>query len=547
MQLFTYKYKYETMNRTASYLNETMNSTASYVSGTMNSTASYLNGTMNSTASYLSGTMNSTASYVSGTMNSTASYVSGTMNSTASYPNGTMNSTASYLEETMNSTASYLNGTMNSTASCLNETMNSPASHVIGTMNSTASYVSRTMNRTASYLEETMNSTASYLNGTMNSTASYLNETMNSTASHVIGTMNSTASYVSRTMNSTASYVSETMNSTTSYLNGTMNSTASYVKEVIPTTSYLNETLNSNSSSYLNETYGVVLYNQTKNADIEDNTVLPYISTIGKTVALIGFLANVFTIIVMVKKESRKISVSRLLVVLAVSDSMCLLCDSFRVEHITFNGIEIPTLIGCRIYFWFHLTFALMSHWIIIIISADRLVAVCFYAQASRISTIRNANIAIGVLFCLSGTLVFFLQYNITPGACILTELMKGIGHLFLIYPTLYTALPVPLLIIINSVTVFMLCFKKAGQIKHRNLTSMLLATTALFIILVLPGFVAATRRNHTSKVFQEVAQLMLTVNYGANFLIYVMFGKRFRKNMFAMFRRDTTVGLGTS
>ena len=477
------------MNSTASYLNGTMNSAASYLYGTMNSTASYLNGTMNSTASYLYRTINSTASYLNEAINSAASYLNETMNNTASYLNGAMNSTASYLSGTMNSTASYLSGTMNSTASYLSGTMNSTASYLSGTMNSTASYLSGTMNSTASYLNGSMDSTASYLYRTMNSTASYLNGTMNSTASYLNGTMNSTALYLNGTMNSTASHLNGTMNSTASYLNGTMNSTASYLNEVMLTTSYLNETLNS-SSSHLNENYAIGLYNKTMSAGIDDITVLPFISSIARTVAVIGFLANVFTIIVMVKKASRQMSVSPLLVVLAVSNSMCLWCNSFSVEHITFNGIEILTLIGCKIYFWFHLTFALVCHWIFIIISGDRLIAVCFYAQASRISTVRNAYIAIGGVFCVSGMLVFFIQYSIIPGACILSQIARATTRtrsLMFIYATVYTLLPVPLLMIINSVTVFMLCFKKSWQIKHRNLTIMLLATTALFIILVLP------------------------------------------------------------
>ena len=370
-------------------------------------------------------------------------------------------------------------------------------------------------------------------NDKMNSATSYTDETTNSTTSYMDKMMNSTTSYLKETMGN-ALHVNETMTSTTSYTDQAMNSTNSYMEEVMNSRDSYNETINSSAS-----------YNGTMNANIELNTALPYISTIASTIVIIGFLANVFTIIVMTQKESRKMSVARLLVVLSVSDSVCLWCNSFNSEHITFIGIDIvTTFIGCKIYFWFRFTFALVSHLLIVVISGERLVAVCFYLRASRINTIRNAHITAAGVFCISGgfTAAFILQWSGVNGACIFDNIEGAKRSMTVLYSMLYILVPVPVLIIMNSITSFKLCSKQVGQIKHRNLTLMLLITTALFILFVLPGCLAFNRRIGASPQMKELSQLFLTINYAANFFIYVIIGKRFRRNMCLMFRRNIAV-----
>ena len=323
---------------------------------------------------------------------------------------------------------------------------------------------------------------------------------------------------------STTSNINEVINRTTPHFTDTLNST----------TACINHTVHGS----CNETVG--------NLDLESNTILPYIFTVAIIIAAVGSLANVFTIIVMLQKQSREMAVSRLIVVLAVSDSVNLWCASFNPEHILFNGIKIHTFIGCRIYFWFCLTFALLSHLVIMIISGERFVAVCFYAFASQINTIRNTNTAIIGVFCAAGSLVFMLQWNITSGDCILSNIINASRMTTIIYGLVYLLLPLPLLVIMNSATAFMLFFTKTGQMKYRNLTIMLLVTTVLYILLILPNSVANHQQFSTSKVLKEIAQLLVTINYAANFFIYVMVGKQFRRTVRGIFCRNGTIGPNT-
>ena len=340
----------------------------------------------------------------------------------------------------------------------------------------------------------------------------YVNESNSMTSS-----LNETSSMTS---------YSDEMSSTTSYLNG-MNNTTSYVDKTLSSTpSSINETMYSGAS-----------YNETAHAGI----VLPYISTGARTVGVIGIFANIFTIIVMVQKKIRKMAVSRLLIVLAVSDSICLFFNSSLL-----NGVEIiTTLNGCRVYFWFRFTFAVVSHWLIVIIAGERLVAVCFFRQANQINTIRNGNIAMGGVFSAAGVfvLVEVLQWSGVNGACIFENINGASGKMARIYGLVYIFLPVPLLITMNTVTAVALCCK-GGKMKkeHRNLTIMLLLITALFILLVLPGCLAFSKIVVASKQVKEVTQLILTFNYAVNFFIYVMVGSRFRENIVEMFRKSNAL-----
>ena len=287
--------------------------------------------------------------------------------------------------------------------------------------------------------------------------------------------------------NSLTSYLNES-SSRTSYWDE-KSTTAAHLNQLNNTTSYLDKTLNSTPSSITETMYGGTSCNETVNVDI----VLPYISTAARTVGVIGVLANIFTVIVMIQKKIRKMAVSRLLLVLAVSDSVCLLSNSSL-----FNGIEIvTTLNGCRVYFWFRFTCGLLSHWLIIIIASERLVAVCFFQQAIQINTIRNANIAMGCVFPAAEVfvLVEVLQWSGVNGACIFENINRASGMMARIYGLVYIFLPVPLLITMNTITAVALCCK-GGRMKreHRNLTIMLLLITALFILLVLPGCLAFSK-----------------------------------------------------
>lgn len=318
------------------------------------------------------------------------------------------------------------------------------------------------------------------------------------------------------------------------------------------TTMYKNETMMNNNETavYNNETavYNneTALYsNETTVGSIFKSKVLqPYISA----VAFTGFLGNILIILVMLRKESRQKAIARLLLSLATCNNACLL--SFTSGYIIYQtkvGEYVGnSLASCKVFIWFRLTFSLMSNWLIVFISVALFVTVCCPLRVHHVNTVRNTQIAIAVIFCIGGTinLVQVLPWRRLNGECLFDNIddnnadMDGRSLVVsIIYGFVFLMLPVPLLIVLNFINVFVFCRKPHEEIKHRNQTIMLLVTMIVFILLVLPLVLAYSIHVPASKKVKEVTQLLLTVNYSIQFFIYVVVGRQFRMNLCSVFK----------
>ena len=281
-------------------------------------------------------------------------------------------------------------------------------------------------------------------------------------------------------------------------------------------------------TSYMNTTHSIGL-----------GSVLP---NAAKGVIIIGLLANLLTIVVMTTKDLRKVSISRLLLALAVCDSVCLCCNGVNAENIAslMPRYIIINWSGCKAFFWFRLTFSVMSHWLVLVISVERLIAVCLPLKARHINTNMKAYISLAAIMCIAGcyVTVWINQWHGISGACVFANIQGSSRMLYIIYGMVYVIIPIPLLLATNTVIVVTLCRKPLGQIKHRNLTLMLLSTTAFFIVLVSPTAIVFSPRYSASPSAKAITQFLTNVNYAGNFFVYVLVGKRFRKNMRALFRK---------
>ena len=279
-------------------------------------------------------------------------------------------------------------------------------------------------------------------------------------------------------------------------------------------------------------------------SSLNEKTVGPphtiHLLPVAIAVAVVGLVTNSLSIVVMMHEDSRKMPVSRLLIILAITDTISLFSEVNKLNDIVqFFGGQL-SMVACHTAFWFKRLSGLMSHWLVVAVSIDRFIAVFLYLKASSISTVRNVNI---VICSLAAVFTVYVTIGIaTDGRekCLMLPTERTALIMARVFGVLNLILPMPILIIINTVTAIKLFRQPPGQLKHRNLTIMLLVTTAVFILLTLPIYLTFVTSLGDYPLARPIANWFLAVNYSSNFFIYVMVGKRFRRNMKAMFRRST-------
>jgi hypothetical protein len=203
---------------------------------------------------------------------------------------------------------------------------------------------------------------------------------------------------------------------------------------------------------------------------------------------------------------------------------------------------------ACHLIYLFARVFALTSHWIIVLIAAERFICVWMYYKAKKLYTAKTAGVCIVCIcgmavLCVSvlvGTSTAMNGQCITPGWVLFQTRYWMMPILFMV---VYLPLPLVLLAIFNLLTAGKLWHKHSaggGNMKQANLTTMLLTTTALFMLLTTPHCVLQLPRVNSklsSHTWIHLADVMLSTNYAINFFVYGLIGQKFRKELVKMFR----------
>ncbi|XP_061190806.1 growth hormone secretagogue receptor type 1-like [Saccostrea echinata] len=292
-------------------------------------------------------------------------------------------------------------------------------------------------------------------------------------------------------------------------------------------------------------------------------------------VTVVGLTGNTLSFLVMgCSKRLCKKSYSQLLCMLAIFDSLNLVTN--QVELIDEMNVyksgrqnsfyrDFPDS-ACKIYNFLKHVFLLVSSWLVVCLSVERVQAVCFPFRRTFIR--RRFSVAILVtltIVILSLTQMFRILFieNVN-GICMAVQEYLTLYvylHQYGYHLSLLFALPCVIVLSCNFAVIYQIYVirKEAGNDRPRSLDSTRKATTMLlligfvFIITMFPQFVCTCillyyteeSRRHIGqhimlnmRPYLELFTVVSYTNYSINFAIYVLCGKSFRREVRRIFKR---------
>ena len=294
----------------------------------------------------------------------------------------------------------------------------------------------------------------------------------------------------------------------------------------------------------------------------------------------IGLIGNTLSFIVMKSKTLRKKSYSQYLSALAIFDTLTLILRQIRiVDEYYYNKFGANEVFknfddfGCKIFHYIEHVAYLMSSWLIVLMAVERLIAVCFPFKKVVIRKRTGASMCISILFimvCISQAfrLVMIEQRGGEIQNCEASEIYLEIYTSLDVYFyqwTLIFIIPVILVLGCNGLVLYQIyrikrevqkdkrnCHNRTAR-KNNRTTCMLLIVSFTFIGTLLPLFsltlvMDIAIRKMGSKAWPlyqsllpyiETCEAISLINYAANFLIYILSGKRFRLELTRVFHQQ--------
>ncbi|CAH1797157.1 unnamed protein product [Owenia fusiformis] len=309
--------------------------------------------------------------------------------------------------------------------------------------------------------------------------------------------------------------------------------------------------------------------------DMPDTQTAKLVWKIGSpTIICIGLIGNILTITVLCATRMRKTTSSLYLTILAISDCMVLICGLGRrwVSYQWGKDIRNQHELACKIHMFLTYTFIDFSAWLLAAVTVDRVITVYMPLHARRISTKKNAAIAIIVTFVVLmgiNAQILFTHGNRTipwNGGFYTYPCTYNDGNVFFhnivwkwIDGAVSSYLPFFILIISNIVIAIQLLRSAEMRKKTMNvskqsgdstasLSIMLITISMVFLVLTGPVVVYLITWDqwHEDKSHANISKLrlvwaclnmLLYSNYCVNFFMYCLSGKRFRSEMMILFR----------
>nr|AKQ63055.1 orphan G-protein coupled receptor 51 [Platynereis dumerilii] len=302
------------------------------------------------------------------------------------------------------------------------------------------------------------------------------------------------------------------------------------------------------------------------------------------TICVCGFLGNVMNLIILAGKQVHR-SLRRAehaanigLIALAVADLIfCITAfpSTFLPKDGVFYDTGFLTYYGCYCAAVISI-FMLTSTWLTVAMSTERYLAICHPLKSRKILSIQRTKVAIVMVYILSAlfNIPVFWRYSIVQKKCnnqtlytVNMRLLGDDGNLENAYRACWAVVGnfIPLLLLLF----FNICLmreihrsyamrKRMGNghcsaVHHHSndteasnrITITLISIVVMFFILVAPSeilkqiaflFGSDLSKNYTYLTIEIITNVMQTINFSANFILYCIINPSFRRTMKEMF-----------
>lgn len=295
-------------------------------------------------------------------------------------------------------------------------------------------------------------------------------------------------------------------------------------------------------------------------------------------IVLAGLVGNTLSFVVMKSKTLRHKSYSHYLSALALFDTFTLIIRQVRTVDEFYRRDGANEIFrhfddfGCKVFYYLEHVFYLMSHWLIVLMAVERLIAVCMPFKKVAIRKQMGATLTIFILFimvCLSQVFrLIMIEHLPDTETCEAGDNFLDIYtslHVYFYQWTLAFVLPFSLVLACNLSVLYQI-FKIKRDLKKKDkrnrqcrqarknnkTTCMLLTVSFTFIVTLLPLFtltlvveISVKRLGRDAYTlyrllmpYIEACSALSLVNYAANFFIYILSGRSFRYELCRVFKR---------
>lgn len=270
-----------------------------------------------------------------------------------------------------------------------------------------------------------------------------------------------------------------------------------------------------------------------------DYVFLYLLKFLGFYILLLGMTGNTLSLLVLCRKSIRISKIGPYLIALNIADifalNLCVIFEILKLYGINMEELSLPI---CRTVYFFLMLASQSSSWLTVVITVERMLCIC-----RPLSILQRSLRSLTVVFVMVAVLaildIAFVSFFIeTDGLC---KPLSNQQFVFIAF--LYSYIPSFLLVVCNSVIVYKLYHRPAlGQTPRSgaasgNMVRVVLAINIVFIVTTVPVSLLINIRGRIEGFSIILADFISCLNNVSNFLLYVLFGKTFRKELKSLFR----------
>jgi hypothetical protein len=255
---------------------------------------------------------------------------------------------------------------------------------------------------------------------------------------------------------------------------------------------------------------------------------------------------------------------------LAVSD-LCIMFAYFLAILEKFYTSRLSGRVFCKVVLWCESSFQMISSYLVILMTVERLVAVTFPMKVGRLFT-RKTLICACVFICLTLLLLnvpYLLFCSTTPRGCAVDAAGLALYFKWSKYDSAIAAyIPAISILVLNALIIIQLARAAAQQRRMRHdqkdggggggqkeqITAMLLGVSIAYWLLNTPMAVYTSAYELlfdltdpyeivASFLMQNICLSLMLLNNCINFFVYCLTGEKFREELIALFGCNKTKG----
>lgn len=275
----------------------------------------------------------------------------------------------------------------------------------------------------------------------------------------------------------------------------------------------------------------------------------------------IGVPGNIACIITLISMK-QKLSSALFMMTLAVAD---LVAIAFKLSFLLLTKKDVQMgNTGCQLVYMLGTASQMYSNWILVAMTAERFIAIWFPFQVKKFCTRKNAVSVLVVLliFFIIANVQFlftfeevpdpFMSWNCQPKKKF-QEFIQFVWYW--IDGALYAIIPIIIILILNSLIIYAVRKSSKSHLhltnriqnlnekisQQKQITTMLLTTSIMFILLIMPNCVFFIAREYWTwketplgnaqyYLVYQLVFLLSDLNHAVNFYLYCFSGRKFRQ-----------------